>query len=312
MARNTILVGVAVAFLFPAWLMPGTVFAQRLVEKYAAAVNDRVILLSDVLAQMRPLEARLRARYQGEELREKLESLYQESLNAVVDRALILEEFETLEIEIPERAIDDQMQVIIRERFNNDRSEMFEALAEEQMTLERWRLKLMEQLVIGLMRRDHVFENITLSPNAASDLYEERRESYFSPSQDKLRMITIAKGKTNEDLVKQVEKIKNARQRVKRGEAFDGVARELSEGTKADKGGDWGWRNPAELREELAEAIKDLPVGQVSDIIDAGEKYYLVLVEDRKEENQIPLEDVREELEKELREREGERIHEDL
>ena len=51
---------------------------ERLIEAYAASVNDRVILISDVIGRMRSREAPLRKRYAGDELADQLEVLFRD------------------------------------------------------------------------------------------------------------------------------------------------------------------------------------------------------------------------------------------
>jgi peptidyl-prolyl cis-trans isomerase SurA len=285
---------------------------ERLIEAYAASVNDRVILISDVIGRMRSREAPLRKRYAGDELADQLEVLFRDSLTFLIENALILEEFESRETEFPERAIDEQMDEIIRERFNNSRGELLETLARGHITLTEWREDFIkEQLVVSVMRREVVGANVTISPNAARELYDQRIDRHQKPARAKLRIISVVKGTTPEDLVAKIEKIKLARDRVKMGDSFSLVAKEISEGSKAKDGGDWGWREPDALRREVAEVVTEIAPGTVSDIIVAKNQYYLVLVEAREKASIVPFEDVRKELGIELREVERKRIYDD-
>ena len=279
------------------------------IEGYSAKVNDRVIMVSDVMALVRPREEELRLKMDGEELREKLSESFDRALNTLIERALILEEFSTMEGEIPDKAIDDQMNQIIAERFGNDRSEMLKALQEEHMSFEDWREQVKDQLIISVMRRQAVYNKVSLSPNAARENYNQNIGNYTEEAEVKLRMITVAQGTSPEEAAEQEAKIKNARGRVTFGDNFIAVAKEISEGSKSKKGGDWGWIKINDLRPELSEIARKLPVGHISEIISVGDKYYLLLVEDRRDERCVPFEEVREELEQELRRDETNRIY---
>ena len=280
------------------------------VEGYAAVVNDRVILVSDVLIALAPIEAELRKTFHGYELMKKLSAAYGRALTNLVERALILEEFGEKDATLPERAVKNQMDEVIRSRFQN-RTELLNILTAERTTLDEWKEQVKEQLIIQLMRRDNILNNLALSHGDARVLYEDHRDRYFTPSKVKLWMITIAKEPTGEESVDKVEKIRIARSRLQKGEKFADVARDLSEGSKARRGGDWGWRNPDELRPEIAEAIKNTPTGEVSEIIVAGSKLYVYLIEKRKSESTVPFAEARKELERELRDRELERLNEE-
>jgi parvulin-like peptidyl-prolyl isomerase len=308
------------ALVFGLLFLPGVVFASQdpldvpsrviPVEGYAAVVNDRVILVSDVLIALAPIEAELRKTYRGQELMEKISIAYESALTNLVDRALILEEFSEKDAALPERVVEDQMDEMIRSRFQS-RTQLLNTLTEERTTLDEWKEQVREQLIIQLMRRDNILNNVALSPGGARSLYEDHRDRYFTPSKVKLWMITIARGTTGEESVEKVEKIRMAQTRLENGEEFSVVARDLSEGSKARRGGEWGWRNPDELRPEIAEAINNTPTGEMSDVVVAGSKFYLFLIEKRKNESTVPFAEARQELERELRNQELERLSEE-
>ena len=53
------------------------------------------------------------------------------------------------------------------------------------------------------------------------------------------------------------------------------MARTVSEGAKSTSGGDWGEMDPGQLRTELRQAIDALRPGQLSDVIEAGDEFYI-------------------------------------
>ncbi len=80
---------------------------------------------------------------------------------------------------------------------------------------------------------------------------------------------------------------KAAKARIDGGEDFAAVAAEVNEDARSkNKGGDLGWRSataPALGFRELASALENLEVGQVSDIIETPRGFYLLKVEDSRE-----------------------------
>ena len=279
------------------------------IEGYSAKVNGRVIMVSDVMALVRPIEEQARLKLDGDELREKLSESFDMALKKLIERALILEEFSDKEGEIPAKVIDDQMSQVIAERFGNDRSKLLKALQEEHMSFEDWREQIKDQLIIGVMRRESVHNKVSLSPNAAREKYDQDIAKYTKQAEVKLRMITVGKGTSPEEIAEKEAKIKDARGRVTFGDNFIAVAKDISEGSKSKKGGDWGWIGINDLRPELSEIARNIPTGHVSEIISAGDNYYLLLVEERREERREPFEEVRETLEQELRRIETNRIY---
>ncbi len=277
------------------------------VESYAAIVNDRVILMSDVLMALAPVEAELRKKYQGRELMKQLTGEYGNTLTNLVDRALILEEFDQMGTPLPDRAGEDHMDEVIRGRFDN-RTELLNILTAEQTTLDEYKEQLREQLVIQLMRRDHLLNNLATSPADVRSLYEEHMDRYLIPAKVKLWMISIARGTTGEEPQEKEARAREARARLLNGETFAVVAKELSEGNKAHDGGDWGWRNPLELRPEIAKEIEKTSTGEISELLGAGGHFYIFLIEKRKNGVVVPFAEARQELEQELREKEITRL----
>ncbi len=80
---------------------------------------------------------------------------------------------------------------------------------------------------------------------------------------------------------------RQARERLVSGADFAQLAREISEDDRSkDRGGNLGWRsaeNPGLGARELAEAVKTLQVGSVSEVITTTRGYYILQIEDSRE-----------------------------
>lgn len=285
-------------------------FAESLpVEGYAAAVNDRVILVSDVMNQVRRQEQRLRTTDPGSITEEAIDRMYKEALDLLIERALILEDFEAQEGALPDRAADEHIETILREQFNNDQQKLHQALADEEMTIAEWRDDLKDEMIVSALRRQVVFNNVSVSPGEVRRAYEDRVDTFTTPAQVKLRIISVAKGTSREEMLAQAAIIKEARSRITFGEPFETVARELSEGRRADAGGAWDWTPIDDLRTELADVARTLEIGALSRGLVGGDNLYLMVVVDRKAEEHQSFESVRDGIEDELRRAQGEKLH---
>lgn len=276
------------------------------VDGYAAIVNDRVITVGDVLELIQPTELQLRDAYDGAELEAKRDEAYATGRDLLIEQALILEEFKKQGGQIPDRLVNDRINEFVFERFQNDRARFLAALAEEQVTVDEWRDRIRERIIVSVLRRQEVFDKIKVAPGAIVERYEKNRDQYRQPARAKVSLIVLKKEAGAEA---QREKAVLARGRILGGSDFADEARKISEDSKSGSGGDWGWLEPGALRAELKAAAEQLPVGQVSDLIDTPDAYYLMLVEDRQPAGLRPLEDVRPEIENELRKAETERLY---
>ncbi|HET6409132.1 MAG TPA: peptidyl-prolyl cis-trans isomerase, partial [Chthoniobacteraceae bacterium] len=66
------------------------------------------------------------------------------------------------------------------------------------------------------------------------------------------------------------------------------------------QGGDWGWINRRTLNESLSKVAFGLKPGQVSQIIDLGNSYYLLQVEAKKNAAVKPLSQLRDNIQAKL------------
>ena len=271
------------------------------VDGYAAFVNNRVITVGEVLAIVEPIRAQLAESSGGEELEQKMEEAYQEGLDALIERALILEEFTAMGGNIPDRAVDDQINVMINERFKNDRTAFLEALAEDRMTLDDWREETRNRLIVNLMRRREIIDRVNISPRAVRELYDSRSSQYQVPEQIRLSMIVLHKGTTSDDRAVKKKEAEQIREKLLTGSDFAAIAKSSSEGYKATEGGDQGWMDPKTLRKELADAVAVLDPGRISDVIETDDDFYILKVEAKKSASTIPFDSMRTKIEDELR-----------
>ena len=279
------------------------------VDGYAALVNSRVITVGDVLALIQPVRLQLESSYSGDELESKTEEAFQTGLQALIERALILEEFTAQGGVIPDRFIDDQISEIVSDHFNNDRAAFLKALTEDRLTLDDWRTETRNRLEVTILRRKEVTDKVIIAPRAVREVYDASIDKYRTPAQIKLRMIALHKGTTEEDQAAKLGEAEHIRERLLAGEDFGEVAKASSEGIKAAKGGDMGWVEPSSLRSELADAANGLEPGRISEVIPTQDELYILKVEAKKSAAVTPFEEAQQSIEKELRKTEEDRLY---
>ena len=278
-------------------------------DGYAAIVNDKVITVGDVMEFIQPAEQQLVGLYTGSELEAKRQEAFTNGLATLIDRSLIVAEFTKQGGTIPERLVNDRVNEFVYDRFGNDRAKFLTALSEQQITLEDWRQQVKERLIISILRRQEVGDRVKVSPRLIRETYDARTEQYRTDEKIRLSMIMLNKGATARDAeVKRTEAEKILEQ-LKNGEDFAGIAKASSEGIKAAEGGDMGWNKPGDLRSELAAAVASLKPGEISGIVETDEEFYILKLEDHKDAGMVPFEEVRQSIDDELKQQEGERLY---
>ena len=278
-------------------------------DGYAATVNARVVTVGDVLQFAAPVDRQIRLSYEGDAQTEKLRESHRRALDALIERALMVEEFGRRGFSLPDRVVDDYLNQIVHERFDGNRAAFLQALLGDGTTLDEFRDKTRENLSVMLLRRQEVQDRVAVPPQRAHEEYRARIDRYRVPEQVRLRVIGIHLGATDGDRALKRELAASLRQRLAAGEDFAALARQFSEAAKAAEGGDWGWVDPATLRPELAAAARALATGSASDVVEAGDYAYVLRVDARQPASVKTFEEVRAEIEKDLRAREEERIY---
>jgi parvulin-like peptidyl-prolyl isomerase len=271
------------------------------VDGIEAVVADKVITFAQVEDYTRPVEETLRTQYaaQPDVYQQKLDAALHDSLEQLVERALILNNYETGGYnKLPDSLADQLVQDNIRERFG-DRVTMLKTLQAQGMTLEQYRKELLDRYIESGLRNLNVQKNIIISPYKIETYYQAHPDEFKLEDQVKLRMIVL--NKTSADDTNTVALAHEIAGKIRSGASFVEMAGVYSQGSQQHQGGDWGWVERSVLRKELSEVAFNLKPGQISDPIDTSDSVYLMLVEEKSPAHIKPLNDVRDDIEKNLR-----------
>jgi parvulin-like peptidyl-prolyl isomerase len=281
--------------------------AADTVNGIAALVGDSLITFEQVQRlTARPVEL-FRSQYanQPEILRQRILDIQREAVERLVERRLILQEFDDMRINIPETIIADRVQDEIKSRYG-DRATLTRSLQEQGITFETFRRDIREQFIEMVMRNRNVPRDIMISPGRIEKFFKENEDKFRINDQVKLRMIVIEKSRNSVDAIRLGREILA---KLDDGADFGEMAAVYSDGSQAKEGGSWGWVDRKVLREDLAATAFKLPVGMRSDLIEKAEGVYIMLVEEVRTAHVRPIEEVREEIEKSLVTTEKNRLH---
>jgi parvulin-like peptidyl-prolyl isomerase len=265
-----------------------------------AVVSERVITFAEVEDYTRPAADALRRQYaaQPEMFQQKLNEALNDSLEQLVERALILHSFDSEGYKLPESVIDDVVRERIHERFG-DRITLMKSLQAQGLTFEQFRKQVRDQYIESALRSQNIQREIVVSPYKVESYYQANQDKFKLEDQVKLRMIVLTK--TSPDDTNAVKLAREIQTKVKEGVSFTEMANVYSQGSQQRQGGDWGWVERSVLRKELAEVAFTITPGQTSDPIETPDSIYFMLVEEKKPSHAKPLADVRGEIEKTLR-----------
>jgi parvulin-like peptidyl-prolyl isomerase len=288
-------------------VMARTALGAIALDGIAAHVNDAVITVGEVKEAMAPVVPQLRQIYEGAELEAKMKEVYAETLDDLINAKLILKAYEAdtkVNKDGVDKYVEKKVSDFVKDRFGGDRQEFLKVLRDEHLSMEEWRRRMRERIIVGMMRSREVDSKVVVSPKEVSEVYAGNPRKYYREERVKLRVIVIHGGTQEADRRVRERSAKDALSEVRGGADFADLARKLSEDGNAEKGGDWGWVEVRDLRPDLAKPVASLSPGKTSDVIRMDGDYYLIKLEERQPAGPVPFEEVRSSIEKELRRKE--------
>lgn len=267
----------------------------------AAIVDNRVITMEDLHRKLSPFVRQLQRECRSNaEFQEKLTPLAQEVLDRMIDDILLVNSFTSdKNLKIPESYLENHYAKFLVEHFQGNRSEYHEFLKAEGKTDREIREQQKEEVMIGFLRSRMKKSEATISPTQVQKYYNEHQNEFQQKESIHLRQIVI-KTPTKGDDADSPEKIYAVMDQLKKGVPFQDVAKEFSEDDMKKSGGDWGWINRSDIREELAKVAFTLNKSQYSSPVTLNDHTFILFVEDKKSSGLIPLTEVSDKIEKTL------------
>jgi parvulin-like peptidyl-prolyl isomerase len=295
------ILALAVLFCSGAWTR------AEMADGIKAIVNDTVITYAQVADYTAPAIDTLRREYadQPDVFQQKLNEVLNDGLEQLIERQLILHDFDVQYSKLPDSVLDDWVQDSIRKRFG-DRITLMKTLQAQGTTYEEYRQQIRDQNIVTYMRSKNVSQAIVVSPYKIKNYYLAHQDDFKVEDEIKLRMIVL--NKTSPDDTDARRMANEILDQIKQGATFQQMASLYSQGSQRSQGGDWGWVQRSVLRKELADVAFKLEPGKISDVIEMPEACYLMLVEQKRSTHIRPLNEVRDDIETTLRAQEQKQL----
>ncbi|MFO7724025.1 MAG: peptidylprolyl isomerase [Oceanipulchritudo sp.] len=263
----------------------------------AAEVENTIITFEEMRREMSPLIPRIRESSRSRaDFTRRMEELYFEVLQNLIDRVLIVEEFRDKEFNIPQTYVENEFDRILIEDFENDRARFLEYLESQGKNVREFRSELRERIVVSIMRGEKRRSQSQISPERIEQFYNENKINFYEEEAVRLRIIMLRPlADENPDQMRQT--IERIYEDLEAGESFEEVAREYSQDSRRDRGGDWGWIQRPDLKDELSAVAFNLDKEEYSDPVELGEQIFILYAEDKRDEGIQPINEVRDRIE---------------
>lgn len=280
----------------------------RVVEKIAAVVGDSVILGSEIEEKAAPLLAEVSRLPEASKRAARAAALRREVLERLIDDELILQQATELKLTVTSEQVDSSIEEIKRQN-NIDDDQLREALRTQGMTMAAYRADLKKQLLRFRVINIAVGSRVTISDDDVKTYYDRHMKDGAN-TQVRASHIFVAIPE-NADASVVAEKQAQAKKLLDRalaGEDFAKLAREASDdpATRAE-GGDLGYFGKDMLPKAIEEMVFAMKVGEVRGPVRADRGFHVIKLVDRKVKDPKPLDDVKDDVRMQLRQKEMER-----
>lgn len=259
------------------------------VNRVAATVNGRPITASEVRARLGPYFRELMMLYpqQGPRFNSELVKAKKAVLSELIDRELVLSEFETKGYMLKEDQIEGEINRRILTIFNGNRKEFLDNLRKSGMTYSEYRESVRKEITVASMRASRYDRGIPPTPDEMRAEYNATRHEYRNIMNDSIMYdkIFLPAGDPDDPMVTAEDQYKQAvalKERIEKGEiSFADAARQYSRDAQAENGGSWPKMRRSDLSVEFANVVFSAKPGRIIGPLLAPQGFTIVKIRSR-------------------------------
>ena len=248
----------------------------------AAVVNQELVTAGEV--ERRIERASADASRAGQRLPPDAE-LRRQALDALIDERAMISTARESGMKVDEVEVDRAVQNIALQ--NQISQEVLrKRLLDEGLDYGRFRANLRDQIMIERLREREVYQRIRISDEELDKVIEQQRQAANADAETNLAqiLVTVPEGADAALEAARSARAESALARVRGGEAFDAVARDISEDGNRAKGGEIGARPASRLPDAFVDATRTLKVGEITPkLLRTGAGFHILKLLDRKD-----------------------------
>lgn len=247
-----------------------------------AVVNQELVTASELqarISRVRDDAARQRASLPPEE------QLRREVLDALIDERVQLTHARDSGVRIDDAELDRAVNnVAVQNQITM--TQLRERLRREGIDYARFRSNVRDQMLTERVREREVQARIRVTDVEIDAFLDQRRAAASATSEYNIAqiLVTVPEGASADEIARRRERAEAAKKRVVAGEAFEAVARELSEDANRAAGGVIGLRGADRLPDVFVDVVKKLNAGDVApELLRTGAGFHVLKLVEKKE-----------------------------
>jgi peptidyl-prolyl cis-trans isomerase SurA len=286
--------------LFLALLAPVARADELVVDGIAAQVGTQVVLVSEVMELVGPIE--VEARDQGAPEAE-IAKLRAQALEQLIERSLLANVVKDAQLQVSEGEIDHAIQGIAEENGLN-LEQLRASLVSHGVSWDEYRARIKTEMerhkVVGTM----VGSQVQVEESELQALYAERYAEQPQGGQTVhvAQLLVLGGEGTPRDVATACAIAREAAARIAKGEPFEKLAEEVS-AAAPQHGGDIGWLHVDTMAEWMKQAMAPLEPDSVSPVIELPFGCTILRLVERREYEPVSFEAAKASLEQEVHQR---------
>lgn len=304
-STRRLLVALAAAFTLAAGAPEA---AAVIIDGVAARVNAKIITMYDVRMAATPylLQRGLSPDALADPARRG--GIYRRVVDDLIERELLLQEARKLDLTVSDDEIE-QWLAFTRQQQNLSEGQFRQTIEKYGMEYDDYREMVRQNLIKMRITRIKVGAKISVSDAEVEAAYRDRygdlslNETYITVS----HVLIQPKSERPEDVARARQRAEDVRQRILDGEDFGEVAARESDGPSSKNRGKLGTFRRGELDREFERAAFALDRGEISGVVKTKFGFHIILVTAIDERSNPDVEDRKDEIRGELRQRATER-----
>ncbi len=253
-------------------------YGAILLDRIVAVVNEDVITWSELRRSLEQEEKEFIEGLAVKDREKALRRLEKTFINSMIDIKLQLQEARRKGLDVKDAEVEGAISDI-KKKYNLGDEEFVASLNAEGFTLEEYKRRLREQILLSKVINYAVRSNVFVTDKEIADFYNANKEKYAQAESVRIRQIFFnAPG----DKTQQSQLEAKAQEIIKRlnaGQDFAKLAEEYSEDTSRRFGGDLGYISRGTVLKEIEDMAFSLKEGEISKPFWSSRGLHIIKVE---------------------------------
>jgi peptidyl-prolyl cis-trans isomerase SurA len=278
--------------------LPTALSADTIVEEIIARINNQIVTRTEYLRSKDQLKQE--AQQQDPSNADKIVAEKDKDvLRDLIDQQLLLEKGKDLGITADTEVIKrlDEMR---KEMKLESMEELEKAAAGQGISFEDFKQNMKNQIITQQVISKEVGSRMSIGKEELQQFYDEHKSQMEQPEEIRLSELLISTDKKGKDasgdeaqqLAAAQTKADDVLAQIRKGAAFDELAKKNSDGPTAAQGGDLGYFKRGTLDKGLEEKTFAMKPGEVSDVIRTKQGLVILKVTEHQQAGVPPLSEI--------------------